>query len=71
MLGGTLTGKKLPAYVIIKSKGVKLLTGLARNVRVAYREKGSWVDRPQMKHYIKTVKSTGLTCQSEKEGWFS
>lgn len=55
LLGVTLTGKKLPAYFIIKSKGVKIITGIPRNVRVAYREKGSWMDLPQMRHYIRSV----------------
>jgi hypothetical protein len=55
LLGVTMTGKKLPAYIVIKSKGVKLILGTPRNVRVAYREKGSWMDIIQMKHYIRTV----------------
>lgn len=55
LLGGTMTGRKLPALIIIKGKGVKLVKSVPRNVRIQYREEGSWMDKAQMKDYIKTV----------------
>lgn len=55
LLGGTLTGKKLPAMIIIKGAGVKTLKTIPKNIVVRYREEGSWMDKERMKNYIRTV----------------
>jgi len=41
LVGGTWSGQKLPAFIILKGKGVKKVkTVLPKNFRVEYREKG-------------------------------
>ena len=55
LLGGTLTGKKLPALIIIKGCGVKTLKNTSSNIVIRYREDGSWMDKDLMNNYIRTV----------------
>ena len=44
LLGASLTLKKLPASIIIKSKGVKLILGTPRDVRLHTEQKGlGWI----------------------------
>ena len=56
LVGGTWSGQKLPVFVILKGKGVKKVkTVLPKNIRVEYREKGSYMDRPMMRIWVKSV----------------
>ena len=55
LLGGTMSGKKLRALMIFKGKGVRQIKSNHRNVKVAYREENSWMDRKIMKSYIHEV----------------
>lgn len=56
ILGGTLTGEKLRALVILPGKGKKALkTIIPPNISIFFREDGSWVDRTVMKAFIKNI----------------
>ncbi len=56
LLGGTLSGKKLPAFIIPEGTGKKKVkTLIPDNIYVYYRQEGSWIDREGMKYWIRNV----------------
>ena len=70
LVGGTWSGKKLPAFIILKGKGVKKIkTILPKNVRVEYREKGSYMDRKTMEAWVRSIfKNYALKLPENKRG---
>jgi len=56
ILGGSMLGDKLPAFIILKGKGVKKLNiSQPGNVVYGFREEGSWVDLKIMEKYVDKV----------------
>ena len=70
LVGGTWSGQKIPAFIILKGKGVKKLKiTIPRNVRIEYREKGSYMDRKTMKAWVRTIfKTYALRLPENKKG---
>ena len=56
MLGGTMTGEKLKAFVVLPDKGVKSLGIIVpSNIVLYHRPEGSWIDRKAMDDYVRRV----------------
>ena len=57
VLSGTMSGKKLKAMIIIKSKGKKKIQTSHDNIKIYFREKGSWMDFDGMTYFINNILS--------------
>ena len=56
LIGGSMSGEKLPGLLIFGDKGVKRLKAdPPANLRIYHREEGSWMDRTVMLWYIRNV----------------
>jgi len=56
LIGGSITGKKLPAFVIMKGKGKKRLKiNTPENCVLHFRERGSYMDTDSMKAWIRYI----------------